>query len=89
VNGIAAEQRIISSTASSRGVDCRLMLFAGFGIGGIVKRRSVLNLRSREHINVFVPEPVQSGGSNYDCRDYNPTGPNRINEVKVDNSAAA
>jgi hypothetical protein len=40
-------------------------------------------------VNVFVPEPVQSGGSDNDRRDYNPTGPTRINEVKVGRSGAA
>jgi hypothetical protein len=40
-------------------------------------------------VHVFVPEPVQSGGSDNDRRDYDPTGPTRINEVKIGRSGAA
>jgi hypothetical protein len=40
-------------------------------------------------INVFLPEPIKSGGSDDACRDRNPTGPSCVNEVKVDKSAAA
>src|ERR1700691_3687854 len=47
-----------------------------------------LILVSLADVNVFVPEPVQSGGSDNDRRDYNPTGPSRINEEKVGRSAA-
>jgi hypothetical protein len=40
-------------------------------------------------VNVFVPEPVQSGGSDNERCDDNPTGPTRINDVKVGRSGAA
>jgi hypothetical protein len=48
-----------------------------------------LILVSLADVNVFVPEPVQSGGSDNERRYYNPTGPTRINEVKVGRSGAA
>ena len=40
-------------------------------------------------VHVFVPKPIQSGGSDYACHDRNPEGPSCVNEVKVDNSADA
>jgi hypothetical protein len=40
------------------------------------------------HINVFIPEPIQSGGANYACRHRHRPGPRCVNEVKVDESAA-
>ncbi|HEX3939197.1 MAG TPA: hypothetical protein VHX43_16955 [Xanthobacteraceae bacterium] len=37
---------------------------------------------------MFFPEPIQSGGGDYACRDREPAGPRCVNEVKVDKSAA-
>jgi hypothetical protein len=54
---------------------------------GLLSTASILV--SLADVNVFVPEPVQSGGSDNERRDYNPTGPSRINEVKVGRSTAA
>lgn len=45
-------------------------------------------LRLLAHINVFFPEPIKSGGSNYPCRYRRPPGQRRVNEVNIDESAA-